>query len=126
MNGYLRAHAVAKMLNDKAAGFQVMSYDDDFSVAELRDMMSSLEAEMVRLANVDLKAVALEVVRELGTNQKIQSIKAVRDRTGAGLEEAKDAVEAIIPQVIAEQVKKLLREYVQAHDFKSLDKTELF
>jgi hypothetical protein len=39
-----------------------------------------------------------DVVRELDAGRKIQAIKAYRDATGAGLKEAKDAVDEMARQ----------------------------
>nr|WP_240939860.1 ribosomal protein L7/L12 [Planosporangium flavigriseum] len=50
---------------------------------------------MDHLGVVDKQPELPEVVRELEAGRKIQAIKAYRDATGAGLKEAKDAVEAL-------------------------------
>ncbi|GAA1803315.1 hypothetical protein HC028_04860 [Planosporangium flavigriseum] len=54
-----------------------------------------LQLVMDHLGVVDKQPELPEVVRELEAGRKIQAIKAYRDATGAGLKEAKDAVEAL-------------------------------
>lgn len=112
MNGKLPPGIIVSLLNAKAAELVELvnsQPNSELSVNEVRDMMSALTAKMADIAFMNIDEVALNVVREMGTSQKIQIIKEVRSRTGSGLKEAKDAIERALPKVLKEEAEKALR-----------------
>ncbi len=102
MNGYLSGHAIARELRKRADEFESCGSAETFNVSNMTEQLTKT-AETLRLAAIaDIDTVAVEVVGadalasnplDIGTWHKIHNIKAVRERTGTDLREAKLAVE---------------------------------
>jgi ribosomal protein L7/L12 len=82
------AGAVMMLLGSRSRGA-------DPSAARLATVERKLDLIMKHLGVVDQVPQDPDVVQFLMQGQKIQAIKAYRERTGAGLREAKDEVERI-------------------------------
>jgi ribosomal protein L7/L12 len=67
--------------------------DDKRKARRLAAIERKLQLVMDHLGVVEQQPAMPDVVRQLECGKKIQAIKAYRDETGAGLQEAKAAVE---------------------------------
>ena len=104
----------------------VLEYISGLSVLELRELVKDFEekfgvsAAPVMVAGAGAGAVAeaveekteFDVILKDGGEKKINAIKVVREITGLGLKEAKDAVEGA-PTTIKEGVSKQLAEEIK-------------
>lgn len=119
MNGYLTGLRIAEMLERK--GRELKGYrggSEDFTEAEIQDMMAALTANMLKAARTDLNSLAVEILTADNyylTTKKIGAIKQVRGQSGCGLKEAQDAVENALPGVLVEQTTKLINALKEAN-----------
>lgn len=99
---YQKGHAEGVKVPDYRAIDE--AYDRGYSegkrAAELNKQSTEAGHEMMRLKRIEQmmkewgRELALDIVKSVGTEKKISCIKALRERTGLGLKDAKDIVEA--------------------------------
>lgn len=88
----------------------------EYNAEDIKTVMADVTGMLVRMATVDVDAVALEVVKRdfedsghtLSGMHKIRNIKEVRTQTGADLREAKIAVERAIPVAVRDHANAVL------------------
>jgi large subunit ribosomal protein L7/L12 len=80
-------------------------FEDTFDVTAAAPVALAAAAPSAAAAPVEEEKDEFDVVLEADGGKKIQVIKVVRELTGLGLKEAKDAVEAA-PKAILEKVNK--------------------
>lgn len=92
MNGFVsRSYAsgkiseIARLVGEDGGG--------EVKAENVQKLMANLGAELVTMSNRSLAVAADEAVQIHGVYSKIPAVKAVRTMTGAGIKEAKDAVE---------------------------------
>src|SRR5690349_16624568 len=96
-NGHINRVVLANAFRN--AGAQVDTAGlDSWDINSLSDLLGTLSSTLVKMANQDLDEVAFGVVEEdaetavsMRNFHKIQNIKRVRELTGCGLKEAKEA-----------------------------------
>lgn len=124
MNGKLNLTAIKRMLSGKVDHLNTfLTTDAEFTVSEIRDMMNALTDDMVAAANRNPLSVAVDLLKDGAYDEssgnfeagawwaihKIHSIKLIRQLTGSGLKEAKDAFEQSLPVYFKAQAEKALR-----------------
>jgi ribosomal protein L7/L12 len=115
MNGYLNRNATRFALYSVADEIQA-GPAGDVHIEDVAAKLVDFLAEQRRKANMSLEVAATEAVAELGTERKIQAIKQVRELTGAGLKEAKDAVEVATVIALRDQAEAALKALAQANE----------
>ena len=83
----------------------VKQFEEVFQVTAAAPMMAMAQGGPAAAAEEVVEQDSFDVVLEADGGKKIQVIKVVRELTGLGLKEAKDAVEAA-PKAILEGVNK--------------------
>lgn len=111
MNGYITGSVFSGRLTQLAAHVQVGTWTEEGITAELNDIRD----ELVKAVNRTMESAVEEALTEFKPNQKIQLIKRVRELTGSGLKEAKDAVEDALPKILVKEIEDLYRELAQAN-----------
>jgi large subunit ribosomal protein L7/L12 len=91
----------------------VKTFEDVFDVKAAAPVAAAGPAQAGPAAEVEVEKDSFDVVLEGDGGKKIQVIKVVRELTGLGLKEAKDAVEAA-PKAILEGVNKEKAEAAKA------------
>ena len=89
------------------------AFEDTFDVTAAAPMMMAAPGAAAAEAPQEEEKDEFDVVLEADGGKKIQVIKVVRELTGLGLKEAKDAVEAA-PKAILEKVNKESAEKAKA------------
>ena len=89
---------------------EIVAAIDELSVLELNDLVKAVEEKYGVSAAAEKDEFDVELT-EVGS-EKIKVIKVVRDVTGLGLKEAKEAVEGA-PKVLKEAVSKAEAEDIQ-------------
>ncbi len=113
MNGKLNlAFVTHRAGTELTARLNQLIVDRDGNVAGVNvvDIIKGYAAELEQRANANLDTVAYDVVaadaenvQGIGELHKIQNIKTVRELTGVGLREAKEAVERAVPRVFKDR-----------------------
>lgn len=108
MNGYLSGRHIGRELAKLGAEFDAAGAAETFNVITMAARIGQA-VDALRLAAIaDIDEVAVEIVAadalasnplNSGTWHRVQNIKDVRERTGSGLLEAKQAVERAYPVV---------------------------
>ena len=118
-NGYLSSEEVFTLIRTH------LPNDLTFTVNGIKDFIVGVQDLLIESATVDIKTVAQNIVRadvESTTNHtladfhKIACIKALRDKTGMGLRECKDAVNAAYVVVMQERAEQALYNLSYAND----------
>jgi large subunit ribosomal protein L7/L12 len=91
----------------------VKQFEDVFEVTAAAPVAAAAAATGAAPAEVEAEKDSFDVVLDADGGKKIQVIKVVRELTGLGLKEAKDAVEAA-PKAILEGVNKEKAEAAKA------------
>jgi large subunit ribosomal protein L7/L12 len=91
----------------------VKQFEDTFDVTAAAPAAMMMAAPAAAAAEPEEEKDEFDVVLENDGGKKIQVIKVVRELTGLGLKEAKDAVEAA-PKAILEKVNKEAAEKAKA------------
>ncbi len=124
MNGKLGIHSIKRTLSAKVDHLNTfLTGDAEFTVSEIRDMMAALTEDMVKAANSNPNREARMILANGDDNQtgdyylthKIQAIKTIRERSGCGLKEAKDAYEQEIPPFLKDRAERALRDLATAN-----------
>lgn len=91
----------------------VKQFEETFDVTAAAPVAMAMAPSAAAAAPVEEEQDEFDVVLEADGGKKIQVIKVVRELTGLGLKEAKDAVEAA-PKPILEKVNKETAEKAKA------------
>jgi ribosomal protein L7/L12 len=106
----IRAEIISEALRNQASELY-----GTWSEVGITHMLDNLKADLIEKTRVDIKAEAVKVLNEIGTNRKIEAIKQMRTRCGLGLKEAKEAVEAALPTVLTAQLERLVQDLADAN-----------
>ncbi len=100
---------MSKLVDDYVLRNKISIWFDEqpnaaFAAHDIPQILADIE-KVLRKQFETLDEVAVAVVREMGLTAKIQGIKEIRSRAqGAGLKEAKDAIERAHVTILAEKM----------------------
>lgn len=104
MNGFIDAPTFRDGLRDMMEEIGQHNWSED----GITRLMDRYRDKLIAQANMNPRDEARKILMELGTDKKIQAIKALRDRCAPlGLKEAKDFIFQETPTVIAANIQKL-------------------
>lgn len=111
MNGIVTGQAFHRALYALAEDTRVGVWTVEGFTAEL----AKLQAKLTLEANRTMESAVVEALTEFQPNQKIQLIKKIRELTGSGIKEAKDALEAALPGILVKRIEALYGELREAN-----------
>lgn len=78
-------------------------------------LMDNLKADLIEKTQVNIRVEALQILKEMGPDKKIQAIKELRTRCGLGIKEAKEAIEAALPEYLTAKLLVLAQDLADAN-----------
>jgi ribosomal protein L7/L12 len=108
MDGFIDKNAVVDQLAKLSATLRhYHAPTTEIHIDTVRDLILQTINKIDNQAHMDLRSATFTALGEVGHNARIPAIKRVRELTGVGLREAKDAVEKYAPAFLADHIEKL-------------------